>query len=70
MTPFLAYLIKSSVSLALLYCLFRLTVRNDSHHRLTRFLLLSIMLLSAIIPFLTVQFFYKEIEMAPTDIVR
>ena len=70
MTPFLTYLIKSSVSLALLYCLFRITVRNDTNHRLTRFLLLSIMLLSATIPFLTVQLFYKEIEMASSNIVR
>lgn len=70
MTPFLTYLIKSSVSLALLYCLFRVTVRNDKNHRLTRFLLLSIMVLSATIPFLTVQLFYKEIEMASSNIVR
>ncbi|WP_303923517.1 gliding motility-associated C-terminal domain-containing protein [Draconibacterium sediminis] len=70
MTPFFAYLIKSSVSLALLYCLFRLTVRNDNNHRLTRFLLLSIMVLSASIPFLTVQLFYKEIEMASAGIAR
>ena len=70
MTPFLTYLIKSSVSLALLYCLFRVTVRNDKNHRLTRFLLLSIMVLTATIPFLTVQLFYKEIEMASSNIVR
>ena len=70
MTPFLAYLIKSSVCLALLYSLFRLTVRNDTNHRLTRFLLLSIMVVSAAIPFLTVHLFYKEMEMASVDIVR
>ncbi|WP_319502129.1 M56 family metallopeptidase [uncultured Draconibacterium sp.] len=70
MTPFFAYLIKSTISLALLYCLFRLTVRNDKNHRLTRFLLLSVMLVSASIPFLTVQLFYKELEMTSTSIVQ
>lgn len=70
MTPFFAHLIKSTISLALLYCLFRLTVRNDKNHLLTRFLLLSVMLVSATIPFLTVQLFYKEIEMASTNMVQ
>ncbi len=55
--------------MALLYCLFRVTVRNDKNHRLTRFLLLSIMVVSATIPFLTIQLFHKEIEMASADFV-
>ena len=44
MNPFFAYLIKSSVSLVLLYSLYRLIMRNDRTHALNRFLLLGILM--------------------------
>ena len=70
MNPFFAYLIKSSVSLMLLYCLFRVSMRNDRNHAINRFLLLGILLVSAIIPFLNIQFFYEEIPLKPVETIR
>ncbi len=70
MTPFFVYLIKSSVSLALLYGLFRLVMRNDKMHTLNRFLLLGIFLFSAVIPFLNIQFFTKEVVVQPVEKLR
>jgi len=65
-----AYLIKSSISLALLYCLFRFTMRNNITHSLNRFLLLGILLMSAIIPFLNIQFFYEEVPLKQVEVFR
>ena len=70
MTPFFAYLIKSSISLALLYCLFRFVMRNDRNHALNRFLLLGILFLSAVIPFLNIQFFYAEVQVVRVEFIR
>ena len=70
MNPFFAYLIKSSISLAVLYSLFRFVMRNDRSHVLNRFLLLGIMLISAIIPFLNIQFFYKEVAIKQVEVFR
>uniref|UniRef100_UPI0032175975 M56 family metallopeptidase n=1 Tax=uncultured Draconibacterium sp. TaxID=1573823 RepID=UPI0032175975 len=70
MIPFFAYLIKSSVSLALLYCLFRFSMRRQSRHMLNRILLLGILMVSAIIPFLNIQFFYEEVAIKPVEIIR
>ncbi|MCY1721510.1 gliding motility-associated C-terminal domain-containing protein [Prolixibacteraceae bacterium Z1-6] len=70
MNPFFAWLIKSSLSLVLLYSLFRLTMRNDRNHTLNRFLLLSILLVSAVIPFLNIRFFYNEISPEPLQTMR
>jgi len=70
MTPFFVYLIKSTVSLALLYSLFRLAMRNDRMHMLNRFLLLGILLFSAVIPFLNIQFFTKEVVIQPVEKLR
>jgi len=70
MNPFFAYLIKSSISLALLYCLFRMVMRNDRNHALNRFLLLGILFLSAVIPSLNIQFFYEEVQVVPVEFIR
>lgn len=70
MNPIFTYLIKSSFSIALLYCIFRFTMRNDKNHWLNRFLLLGILALSAIIPFLDIQLFYKEAVIQPLETVR
>ena len=70
MTPFFVYLIKSSVSLALLYSLFRLAMRNDRMHTLNRFLVLGILLFSAVIPFLNFQFFTKEVPVQQVEKIR
>ncbi len=70
MTPLLTFLIKSSISLALLYSLFRFLMRNERTHSLNRFLLLGILLGSALIPFLNVQFFYEEIPLKQIEVVR
>ncbi len=70
MTPFFVYLIKSSVSLALLYSLFRFVMRNDKAHTLNRFLLLGILLFSAVIPFLNIQFFTKEVAVQQVEKLR
>ena len=70
MTPFFVYLIKSSVSLALLYILFRLAMRNDRMHTLNRFLLLGILLFSALIPFLNIQFLTKEVPVQQVEKIR
>ena len=51
MNPFFAYLIKSTVSLALFYIVFKLTVSNDKMHSVNRFVLLGIVIVSTIIPF-------------------
>lgn len=70
MNPFFAWLIKSSVSLALLYILFRLAMHNDKTHSLNRFLLLAILLVSAVIPFLDFQFFYEEVPLKHVEVFR
>ena len=70
MNPFFAYLIKSSISLALLYILFRLLTRNDKSHLINRFLLLGILFVSAIIPFLNIQFFYEELPIKQVEVFR
>lgn len=70
MNPFFAYLIKSSISLAVLYSLFRFTMRNDKNHKLNRFLLLGILVVSAIIPFLNIQFSYEEVGLKQVEVIR
>ncbi|NOR74094.1 MAG: hypothetical protein GQ525_02930, partial [Draconibacterium sp.] len=70
MNPFFAYLIKSSISLALLYILFRLLTRNDKSHSINRFLLMGILFVSAIIPFLNIQFFYEELPIKQVEVFR
>ncbi len=70
MTPFFAYLLKSSVSLALFYVLFKLVMSNDKTHRLNRFLLIGIMVVSALLPFIQMPFFPDKTIAKPVEFVR
>ncbi len=70
MNPLFTYLIKASISLALLYLLFRLAMRNESNHSMNRFLLLGILIASSVIPFLNIQFFYEELPLRQISAFR
>ena len=78
MNPFFEYLIKSTLSLALFYIVFKLVVSRDKMHTINRFVLLGVLFISAILPFTNLPVFSKteiisvpkvevfsEIEVAP-----
>lgn len=50
MNPFFEYLLKSTISLALFYIVFKLAVSRDKMHTVNRFVLLGILATSAILP--------------------
>ena len=50
MNPFFEYLVKSTISLALFYMVFKLAVSRDKMHSVNRFVLLGILVTSAILP--------------------
>ena len=50
MNPFFVYLIKSTISLALFYMVFKLAVSRDKMHTVNRFVLLGILITSAVLP--------------------
>lgn len=70
MNPFFAYLIKSSISLAFLYILFRLAMHNDKTHSINRFLLLGILFVSAVLPLTNLQFFNEEVPLKQVEVFR
>src|SRR6056297_1711150 len=70
MNPFFEYLIKSTISLSLLYLLFKAFMQNDKTLVLNRFLLLGILLVSAVIPLLNFQFFQTEGPVKQVEIIR
>jgi len=70
MNPFFEYLIKSTISLSLLYLLFKIFMQNDKTLVLNRFLLLGILLVSAVIPLLNFQFFQTEGPVKQVEIIR
>ena len=70
MNPFFEYLIKSTISLSLLYLLFKVFMQNDKTLALNRFLLLGILLFSALIPLLNLQFFQTEVPVKQVEIIR
>lgn len=45
-------------------------MQNDRNHAVKRFLLLGILFFSAVIPFLNIQLFYEEVQLAPVEFVR
>ena len=65
MNPFFEYLIKSTVSLALFYIVFKLAVSRDKMHTVNRFVLLGILIGSAIIPFIDIPII-QEAEVIPS----
>ncbi|WP_319479163.1 M56 family metallopeptidase [uncultured Draconibacterium sp.] len=64
MNPFLAYLLKSSISLALLYVVFKLSLSRDKMHTANRFVLIGILLTSVILPFADIPVF-SETQVIP-----
>ncbi len=64
MTPFFVWLLKSSVSLALLYVVFKLAVSRNKMHTANRFVLLGILLSSVLLPFADIPFF-RETTVVP-----
>ncbi|MDO8952310.1 MAG: hypothetical protein Q7U86_06775, partial [Draconibacterium sp.] len=60
MNPFFIYLIKSTISLALFYVVFKLAVSRDKMHTVNRFVLLGILITSAIIPFADIPVFQEN----------
>ncbi|MCK3686309.1 M56 family metallopeptidase [Maribellus sp. YY47] len=64
MNPFLVWLLKSSVSLALLYAVFKLAVSRDKMHTANRFVLLGILLTSVVLPFADVPVI-RETQVIP-----
>ena len=70
MNPFFAYLIKSSVSLALFYIVFKLTVSRDKMHSVNRFVLLGILIVSAIIPFADIPLIQETQVIPKVEIFR
>lgn len=70
MNPFFEYLIKSTISLSLLYLLFKVFMQNDKTLVLNRFLLLGILLFSAIIPLSNFQFFQTEVPIKQAELFR
>ena len=64
MNPFLAYLLKSSISLALLYVVFKLSLSREKMHRANRFVLIGILLTSVILPFADIPVF-SETQVIP-----
>jgi len=70
MNPFFEYLIKSTISLSLLYLLFKAFMQNDKTLVLNRFLLLGILLVSAVIPLLNFQVFQTEVPVKQVEVIR
>ncbi|MFV0593803.1 MAG: hypothetical protein ACK5M7_20695 [Draconibacterium sp.] len=64
MNPFFIWLLKSSVSLALLYVVFKLAVSRDKMHTANRFVLLGILLTSVLLPFANIPVF-QETQVIP-----
>jgi len=64
MTPFFVWLLKSSVSLALLYVVFKLAVSRNKMHTANRFVLLGILLSSVLLPFADIPVF-RETTVVP-----
>ncbi len=70
MTLFVAYLLKSSASLAFLFVLYKLILARENLHRLNRFLLLGILFLSALIPLVRLPGFDRSVVSQPVVFVR
>ncbi len=56
MTPFILYLLKSSLSLAIFFMVYKFLMSGMTSHSLNRLVLLGILILSAIIPFVAFSF--------------
>ena len=70
MNPFFAYLIKSSVSIALFYIVFKLSVSRDKMHSVNRFVLLGILIGSALIPFADIPVLHETPVISRVEVFR
>jgi beta-lactamase regulating signal transducer with metallopeptidase domain len=70
MNPFFVYLIKSTISLALFYIVFKLAVSRDKMHSVNRFVLLGILITSAILPFADIPIFQENSEITQVKVFR
>ncbi len=70
MNLFFAYLIKSSVSLTLFYIVFKLTVSRDKMHSVNRFVLLGVLIVSAILPLADIPVFQEIPVISNIDVFR
>ena len=70
MNPFFDWLIKSSVSIALLYSIFKLAVSRDKIFMINRFVLLGILLISVILPLTDFPIFQETVVIPKLDVIR
>ena len=70
MNPFFIYLMKSTISLALFYIVFKLAVSRDKMHSVNRFVLLGILVTSAILPFAKIPVFQKNSVIPQVEVFR
>ena len=70
MNPFFIYLIKSTISLALFYIVFKLAVSRDKMHSVNRFVLLGILVTSAILPFADIPVFQENNVIPQVEVFR
>ncbi|RIJ47404.1 hypothetical protein D1614_14920 [Maribellus luteus] len=70
MNPFLVWLLKSSVSLALLYAVFKLAVSRDKMHTANRLVLLGILLTSVVLPFADVPLIRETQVIPPFEVIH
>ncbi len=70
MNPFFIWLIKSSVSMALLYIVFKLATSRDKIHAVNRFLLLGILVVSTVLPFINLPVFQQSVAIPKIETIR
>ncbi len=70
MNPFFEYLIKSTLSLALFYIVFKLAVSRDKMHTSNRFVLLAILLGSALLPFANIPLIQQSEIIPKVEVFR
>lgn len=70
MNPFFEYLLKSTISLALFYIVFKLAVSRDKMHTVNRFVLLGILVTSAILPFAEIPVLQENQVIPQVEVFR
>jgi len=70
MNPFFEYLLKSTISLALFYIVFKLAVSRDKMHTINRFVLLGILITSAILPLAEIPVLQKNQGFPQVEVFR
>ncbi|MFB6319916.1 M56 family metallopeptidase [Saccharicrinis sp. FJH54] len=70
MTPFLTYLLKSTLSLAVFYLVYKGFMSRMKTHHLNRFVLIGVMLSSAIMPLLNFSLIPEQHKVAPIQLLQ